>query len=533
MKTKKRLNLGCGRDYKKGWVNVEANKNLKADKYFDLRKKFPLPSSSFDYILASDVLEHFTKEDANDFLDECWRVLKRNGVIEIRTHNVFQIFQNFRDDPEVLFKFLYGDTSEEADLGLHKYAYTDKSIVRTLKISDFKILKIKRETTNYICLAKKITKRNRKIKLLISLQDSGGLGGAENFILSLAEALRKKKIIVEFTSWNRSKVKNIIEKKGFKVRPIPIRMDIISNFRGLVKFFLFLPLTFFVDWNILKKFIHQNGDYIFLTGVSDKILLSPIARLLGLKVIWIEYSSLEPVFKKNYYIPKILYRVVKNLAEVVIVPTVYSKSYLIPQTRISESKIVIIPCGIEIPKNRIKDVKHKSNRKIIGVVSRLERGKGQDLLIKSVSNLKAKNFKLLIVGEGEELNRLRRLVKKLKMEEKVEFRGYVDNVYDELFKFDVFVFPSTWELEGFGIVPLEAMAAGVPVIACDYGPIPEVIGDAGYLVNPNKKDLTNAINSVLKDTKLQKTLIRKGFLRVKKFDINKIADDYISNLKKI
>jgi glycosyltransferase involved in cell wall biosynthesis len=92
--------------------------------------------------------------------------------------------------------------------------------------------------------------------------------------------------------------------------------------------------------------------------------------------------------------------------------------------------------------------------------------------------------------------------------------------------FDVFVFPTTWELEGFGIVPLEAMMVETPVIASKYGPVPEVVGDAAYLVNSSPKDILKAIKSIKSSPELRNNLILKGKQRIKKFDIETISKQY-------
>lgn len=519
----KKLNLGCGRDYRQGWFNVDADRNIKVDQYFDLRKKFPLKDGAFDYILAQDVLEHFGTSDAKKFLIECSRVLKIGGEIKIRTHNVPQIFRQFRRDPEVLIKFIYGDTGQNSDLGSHKCAYTAVGLRKLLKFCGFETISIKKETTNFIVEAKKTAKPLHAIKAMISLQDSGGMGGAENFLLNLAEALQVKKAEMEFTTRKGGLINKIIKNRGFKTKMIPIRMDVIGNLRGLIKFFLFLPLTVIADYLIIKDFKHSGGNVVILSGISDKIVLTPIAKQLGLKIIWVEFAPLATVFKRNCYIPKILYRLVKNLPDKVIVPTFYTKSCLIPQTRISEAKIEIIPCGI--PLKKIKRIKLKKSVRIIGIVSRIQKGKGQDSLIKAASKLKLKHFKVVIIGAGE-TTRLKKLVKGLGICKKVEFLGYVDNICPELAKFDVFVFPSTWSLEGFGLVLAEAMNAGVPIVAADFGPIPEVVGNAACLVKPEPEELACGIEKILRDKKYARNLIQQGFFQVKKYDINKIADKY-------
>ena len=93
-----KLNLGSGNDYKEGWINVDADKDTRKDIYADLSKKFPFRENYADEIMASDILEHFIKEEGGMFLEECWRVLKINGKITIRTHNLYKIFEKFKEN---------------------------------------------------------------------------------------------------------------------------------------------------------------------------------------------------------------------------------------------------------------------------------------------------------------------------------------------------------------------------------------------------------------------------------------------------
>jgi len=81
----------------------------------------------------------------------------------------------------------------------------------------------------------------------------------------------------------------------------------------------------------------------------------------------------------------------------------------------------------------------------------------------------------------------------------------------------VFVLPSFWE--GFGLDALNAMAAGVPVIASNIGSLPEVVGDAGILVDPNNvSEITSAIDKVLSMNKSDyNSMVEKGVAQAKKF----------------
>ena len=96
----------------------------------------------------------------------------------------------------------------------------------------------------------------------------------------------------------------------------------------------------------------------------------------------------------------------------------------------------------------------------------------------------------------------------------------------------VFVFPTFYE--GFGMPPLEAMACGTPVIASNNSSLPEVVGDAALMVDAHQTpDITQAIQRVLTDAKLSKSLAAKGLEQAKKFTWEKSAKNLIRIIDKV
>lgn len=506
-----KLNLGCGNDYRKGWVNVDFDKSIKADFYFDLREKFPLDNNKFEYVLAQDVLEHFTKQDSHGFVAEIHRILKVGGKLELRVPNLYDIFDRFYDKPESLMLFIYGDT-KKGELGAHKFGYTRASLTNLLKSHGFENIKITEETTNFIV---KATKSSETKKILISLQDSGGLGGAENFLIWLGDEF-KKKYRVKYITVKNAAVNRLLHPN--EVRRTSHRMDIAGGIKGLIKFFIFLIPSL---WEYVKILKSENFDVILTSGLSDKILLSPLAKLLDKKIVWIEFAPNQNILQRNFYIPKLLYDLMQNFTEEIIVPSENTKKHL------NSPKTVLIPCGIteknfQITKNK------KQTLFNIGMISRLEKGKGQDTLIKTAKLLKSKikNLKIYIIGSGDDEDRLKKLTRQFKLESVVEFLGFRENAWEIARNWDVFVFPSRWELEGFGIVPLEAMQIGLPVIASNIGPVPEVVGEAGIICEDNHEIYAKAIIKLYKSKALRDKYIKLGQERLKKFYISKIAKQY-------
>jgi len=97
---------------------------------------------------------------------------------------------------------------------------------------------------------------------------------------------------------------------------------------------------------------------------------------------------------------------------------------------------------------------------------------------------------------------------------------------------EIFLFPSLYE--GFGMPILEAMSCGTPVITSNCASMPEIAGDAAYLVNPNNaSEIAKAIKTIMLDEQVKKELKEKGVLRSKKFSWEKCAENSINSILKL
>ena len=129
------------------------------------------------------------------------------------------------------------------------------------------------------------------------------------------------------------------------------------------------------------------------------------------------------------------------------------------------------------------------------------------------------DLRLIIIGD--EISRhpaVRRTVIQTRMEQVVRFLGFVP--FDTLRTFyasaSAFVFPSLYE--GFGLPPLEAMASGTPVVTSNLSSLPEVVGDAAVLVNPeNVFEIARGIREVLTNDSLREALVGRGHEQTRKF----------------
>lgn len=140
------------------------------------------------------------------------------------------------------------------------------------------------------------------------------------------------------------------------------------------------------------------------------------------------------------------------------------------------------------------------------------------------------NVGLVVIGDRYLLiDSLRHLMNHLNLTDRVTWTGYLP--LDELSSIysvaEAFAFPSL--SEGFGLPVLEAMACGCPVVASNRAAIPEVVGDAALLVNPDSaEELSYAIGRVLTDPAVRGDLRAKGFQRVMKFSWAKCATETLA-----
>jgi glycosyltransferase involved in cell wall biosynthesis len=145
------------------------------------------------------------------------------------------------------------------------------------------------------------------------------------------------------------------------------------------------------------------------------------------------------------------------------------------------------------------------------------------------------NLRLIIIGDQISKHpSLRRAVIETRVEEVVRFLGFVPVATLRVFyqAAAAFVFPSLYE--GFGLPPLEAMACGTPVVASNRSSLPEVVGDAAVLVNPeNVFDIARGLREVLLEPERRARLVQRGFQQVRRFSWAETARQVLSIYREV
>jgi len=230
-----------------------------------------------------------------------------------------------------------------------------------------------------------------------------------------------------------------------------------------------------------------------------------------------------------------LRRAVKKASHIFVVSENTQKD-LLKRFKYPQSRIHLVPCA---PADFFKEPaktedllkfrqQYQLPEKFILAVGTLEPRKNFGTLIKSFVLIKNKlpDSKLVIVGKkGWKYQHIEERLKEFNLQDDVIFPGYLDA--EDLKKMytlaTVFVFPSLYE--GFGIPPLEAMACGCPVVSSNVASLPEVVGDAGILIDPkNARKIADSVVSLVENDQIRNMLIERGKRRAEKFSWQQSAE---------
>jgi glycosyltransferase involved in cell wall biosynthesis len=219
--------------------------------------------------------------------------------------------------------------------------------------------------------------------------------------------------------------------------------------------------------------------------------------------------------KRTFFIRSLYWRMyiraTWRLADIIITDSDFSKKQIMKYLPVPEDKIRVIHLGVDksffdkVPEETVREMRKSLNieNPYILFTGKLDPDKNQEGLIRAYAFLvesgDIKDQDLLLAGAKDfKSSWLPQLALELGVSERVKFCGYIEEKYlVALYRgADVFCYPSF--NEGFGFPPLEAMAAGVPVVSSNTSSIPEVVGDAGVLIDPaSVKDIAAGLKKAL------------------------------------
>jgi glycosyltransferase involved in cell wall biosynthesis len=343
------------------------------------------------------------------------------------------------------------------------------------------------------------------------------IGGTEIFVKNISERLAAKGHLVDvYTSdlqngtGNRMRKTanisnpNIYYLKSYSLAHTPIIPSLI--------FKLFtVPKTAIIHLHASRSFVPE------IVWIVSKIRNMPYVVNLHVDLVASgKFGFILPVYKRLF-----LKSVLRSACRVIVGTNDYRNlvhtKYHIPYT-----KITVIPCGVEI-----KPQVHR--KRIISdllFVGRLSKQKNIPLLIHAFKKVldKKYNVRLHIVGSGEEKENLIKIINDYGLNKQIIMHGGLswEKVQKLYSMYDLFILPSIEE--AFGMVLIEAMAYGLPIIASDIPGLRNVIenGKTGLLVKPSVDNFALGIEKMIRNPDLSNKFINNGFNEVKKYDWNVI-----------
>lgn len=297
---------------------------------------------------------------------------------------------------------------------------------------------------------------------------------------------------------------------------------------------IFMLIGMYYIFKITNK---EKIDLIHAHWIIPSGLMSIFVKLISRIPLIISVHGSDISLIKYPFLKSIIKQILKNV-DMCTVNSTATKDLTLNVIK-SNKRLKIIPMGVDLnifkPKFKCADGVYSKKRPTILTVGRLDKKKGMNYLIDAMPEIirKFPKAKLVIVGDGPEKNNITMLIKKLNLDKNVDLIGAVQNKNLPSFyqKADLFVLPSL--NEGLGVVLLEAMACGTPVIGSNVGGITDIIinGENGFLtISENPQNLAEKIITVLSNNDLQKKFSENGFRTIKeKFSWDVITDEFLES----
>jgi len=336
-----------------------------------------------------------------------------------------------------------------------------------------------------------------KINILHIYQNSK-IGGVQQQLLSLLKAYSRERFNPIFCCLGpKEEIGKEIEET--KIEFIPLNKLRYNRFSLGIVLELYRLMK--------KKQIHVVRTHRYRSNLYGRLA----AFLAGVPVI---IASVHDNYRTDKR-PKrrIMNRILSKITDKIVAVSEDVKEDIIRYDSIDPSKIEVIPNGIDVerfnPEKNTTDIRKEFSLEdddiVIGFIGRIVPAKGLEYLLNALPYLKEefKSIKLLIVGEGSLVEKLKESAKKNNIFDNILFTGRRRDIPEILASINIFVMPSI--AEGLPNALLEAMAMGKPIVTTEVGGIPEIVknGFNGLLVPPRDTlSLSKAIKELISNDRL-------------------------------
>ncbi len=304
-------------------------------------------------------------------------------------------------------------------------------------------------------------------------------------------------------------------------------------------------INFYYDlkaiWVVHRLIIKYKPDIIYCHSSKAGAIGRAADFFIKNKVVYNPHGwafSMEcGKLKKMFYC--IVERFLAGCTDRIIAISNYEKQIALENHICPSDKIQVIYNGIDVleyEKNKINfnvtraDLNIPDSSYLIGFVGRLTKQKAPDILLRAAVQIKKKipQAQFLMVGDGEERERLVQMIEKFNLQDCVHITGWVDNPMEYITLFDQAMLLSRWE--GFGLVLAEYMWAGKPIVATNVNAIPNLIANGvnGLLVEKdNVKEIVKASLQIFYNNELANLFGNNGKRIVReRFSVDRVVREH-------
>lgn len=354
----------------------------------------------------------------------------------------------------------------------------------------------------------------RVLHLLVNLE----MGGAERLLVDALPLFPRDKYCMKVLGLGKDgTVGELLRSKGISASALGGSKSDPSFVLRLVKY-------------LTKNKPHILHTHLFMPGVLGRL----IGKAVGIEIIISHehfqnaeiYHALLAIEKRTWRFADASVFISKKIKEErsVCIPDSVKKFVIYNGIDATEIERGERRKGRQILGGRYEDV-------IVGWVGRVdEHEKNLTALLKAMKKVSSshKNIKVVLIGEGKDIDKLKTATKQMGLDSTVAWLGAREDARSLYAGMDIFVLPSRFE--GMPLVLLEAMSAGLPIVASQVGGIPEVVvdGETGFLVECDDYEaLAERISLLANDTALRKKMGEKGKER---FDKNFRIERFVEKL---
>ena len=330
-----------------------------------------------------------------------------------------------------------------------------------------------------------------KIKV-VHLLNTSSYSGAENVAITLIKNL-KNDVECTYVSPNGN-ISEVLKKNEINYYPLQNKTITVKEIRKMIE--------------IIKPDIIHAHDFTasILSAITSYNV--PVISHLHNNPLWIKKINIKTI---AYYLSVIKYKRVLTVSHSVVDEFCFGKNI--------KKKTMVIgnPFDIESVKEKSNDYKVNEDYDLI-FIGRLTEQKNPMILLDIINELKGfiPTLKVAVIGDGELKHELIDKIKENNLSEYIKLFGFVDNPFPILRKSKVLCIPSKWE--GFGLVSLEALSLGKPVVGSPVGGLVDIINDKCGKLCKSLEDYVSEISKLINDCEYYESKKKGALQRVQSFN---------------